>query len=175
MSGRIAQLRLQAVLGDALAAFHGAGGHILGICNGFQILSRLGLLPAGSLIENASGRFQCQWARLEVRDRRSPFLAKLPDAFELPVAHAEGRFVAPDDLAATYLADGLAPLTYPDEVNGSQAGIAALQSPDGRVFGLMPHPERFLHPRHHYDPDWAGHPTAGWGRLFFDGVAAALA
>ncbi len=173
MAGRIAQLRIEARLGDALRSFADGGGHILGVCNGFQILLKLGLLPTGSLIDNTSGRFMCRWAGLNVTDRRSPFLKHLPDHFELPVAHAEGRFVAADGLAAEYVAQGLAPLIYENDINGSSERIAAVQSENGRVFGLMPHPERFMERRHHYDADWADSPR-GWGFLFFQGLAEEL-
>ncbi len=175
MAGRIAQLQAEAKLGNALKEFAAAGGHVLGVCNGFQILVKLGLLPVGSLIDNTSGRFLCRWAGLKVEDRRSPFLAQLPDTFELPVAHAEGRFVAPPGKAAEYRANGLAALTYTEDINGSTEAIAAVQSENGRVFGLMPHPERFLQKRHHYDPDWSGDQEHGWGYYFFKGLADSLA
>jgi len=175
MAGRIAQLQLEAKLGGALRDFAARGGYVLGVCNGFQILVKLGLLPSGSLINNTSGRFICRWAGLRVNDRRSPFLKHLPDEFELPVAHAEGRFVAPGGLAAQYLRDGRAALTYTSDINGSSEAIAAVQSENGRVFGLMPHPERFLAKSHHYDPDWRGGPdNRGWGYWFFLGLAEAL-
>jgi phosphoribosylformylglycinamidine synthase len=174
MAGRIAQLQTEARLGPALKDFAAAGGHVLGVCNGFQILVKLGLLPEGSLIDNTSGRFMCRWAGLKVVDRRSPFLACLPDEFELPVAHAEGRFVAPGNRAAEYLENGLAALTYTSDINGSTHAIAAVQSENGRVFGLMPHPERFIHKRHHYDPDWSGDGQWGWGYHFFRGLAESL-
>ncbi len=174
MAGRIAQLQTESKVGDSLRTFAAGGGYVLGVCNGFQILVKLGLLPAGSLIDNTSGRFLCRWTRLRKQDNRSPFLQLLPDEFELPVAHAEGRFVAPDGLAAEYRCNGLAALTYVEDINGSSAGIAGLQSENGRIFGLMPHPERFLYRRHHYDPDWNGHPEWGWGYFFFLGLAQAL-
>ena len=176
MAGRIAQLQADAKLGKALQEFAAAGGFVLGVCNGFQILVKLGLLPVGSLIDNTSGRFLCRWAGLQIKDRRSPFLAHLPDTFELPVAHAEGRFVAPDGLAAAYLANGHAALTYTEDINGSSECIAGVQSENGRVFGLMPHPERFLLKQHHYNPDWQGESESewGWGYYFFKGVADAL-
>ena len=83
----------QAKLGERLKAFVANGGYVLGICNGFQILTQLDLLPRGSLIHNTSGRFICRWAPLKKNGNTSPFLKALPDNFELPVAHAEGRFV----------------------------------------------------------------------------------
>jgi phosphoribosylformylglycinamidine synthase len=166
MAGRLAQLETELRLGDSLRGFLDGGGYLLGICNGFQILSKLGILPAGSLIDNAGGRFQCQWVTLENRAPESPFLRRVPATFELPIAHAEGRFVTADPAVAEgYLARGLAALTYRDDVNGSMAGIAGLQDETGRAFGLMPHPERFLFRRHHYDPDWHGG-DGDWGAGF---------
>ncbi|MEM8952536.1 MAG: phosphoribosylformylglycinamidine synthase I [Verrucomicrobiota bacterium] len=176
MAGRLAQLELQRRIGDALKAFVAGGGYALGICNGFQILTKLGLLPEGSLIDNASGRFQCQWVGLKKQSARSPYLSALPDKFELPVAHAEGRFVAVDpEVAEGYLGEGLVALTYAEDVNGSSAGIAGLQDETRRVLGLMPHPERFLYLENHYDPDWSGHGEWGWGYFFFKGIYDAIA
>ena len=109
MAGRLAQLETELRLGDSLRGFLGGGGYVLGICNGFQILTKLGILPPGSLIDNASGRFQCQWVTLENRAPDSPFLRGMPATFELPVANAEGRFVTADPAEAeSYLARGLA-------------------------------------------------------------------
>ncbi len=170
MSGRIAQLITKNKLGDSLRRFIDAGGYALGICNGFQILTQLDLLPKASLIHNTSGRFQCRWAPLKKNGgKASPFLSALPEQFELPVAHAEGRVVTAQGDAAQYVKNGLAPLLYGEDVNGSSERIAGLQDETGRVFGLMPHPERFLFKAHHYDPDWnaAEH---GWGYYFFKGA-----
>ncbi len=183
MSGRLAQLVTQSQLGDALVRHHEGGGFTMGICNGFQILTKLGLLPTASLIDNVSERFVCRWAQLNVVNPTSPYLQGLPARFELPVAHAEGRFVAPPGMAEQYVAQGLAALTYQDNYNGSQQAIAALQDATGRAFGLMPHPERFVFKRHHYDPDWNGHVGGaaaaeeghGWGYAMFRSVAQAIA
>lgn len=174
MSGRIAQLTTKAKLGDRLRGFVDGGGHALGICNGFQILAQLDLLPKASLIHNTSGRFQCRWAPLKKNGPRvSPFLRALPEEFELPVAHAEGRVVTAAGDAAQYVKSGLAPLLYGEDVNGSTERIAGLQDETGRVFGLMPHPERFLFKAHHYDPDWSG-AERGWGYYFFKGAHEAM-
>ena len=93
LAGKLAQLELESSAGYDLRSFTAQGGYILGICNGFQILLHLGLLPDGALIENESGRFICKWTGLQKTDVSSPYLAGLPDEFELPIAHAEGRFV----------------------------------------------------------------------------------
>ena len=157
MSGRIASLVTEQKIGATLKDFRDNGGYILGICNGFQILTQLDLLPAGSLVENASGRFQCQWVKMKNLAPKSPFLSRCPDEFELPIAHAEGRLVTKDAAeAGGYVKSGAAALVYTDDVNGSFERIAGLTDESGRVFGLMPHPERFMKARDHYDPDWNG-------------------
>jgi len=170
MAGRIAQLVAERRLGNAIEQFIGSGGYVLGICNGFQILTKIGVLPQGSLIDNASGRFQCRWVKLKSVQRENPFLAELPEELELPIAHAEGRFVAPEGKAEEYLARGLVTLQYADDVNGSSLRIAGLQDETGRVFGLMPHPERFLYRSHHYDPDWTNGNEYGYGYHFFRSI-----
>jgi phosphoribosylformylglycinamidine synthase len=174
MSGRIAKLMTQQRLGEELRAFVKRGGYVLGICNGFQILTQLELLPRGSLIHNQSGRFICRWVPLKKNSTRSPYLALLPEHFELPVAHAEGRFVGEDGDAEKYVKEGQGALLYGTDFNGSSAGIAGLQDETGRVFGLMPHPERFVSKDTHYDRDW-NKADKGWGYYLFKGVAEALA
>jgi len=173
MSGRFAKLRIMQKLGTALEDYLAKGGYALGICNGFQILTQLGLLPEGSLVDNVSGRFQCQWAGLKVTAPDSFYLQGIPSEFELPIAHAEGRFVAPEGKAAEYLAKGLVTLQYVEDVNGAHERIAGIQDETGRVFGLMPHPERFLTQTQHYDRDWSHHhgdAEWGWGYHFFKSI-----
>ncbi len=170
MAARFAQLEIERRLGDALHAFRDGGGFLLGICNGFQILMRLGILPAGSLVDNVSERFVCKWVPLRREVSDSPFLQSLPEGFELPIAHAEGRLVTKDESdASRYLDEGLAALRYEQDVNGSYEQIAGLQDSQRRVLGLMPHPERFIYRDQHYDRDWeqAEH---GWGYYLFDSI-----
>ena len=172
MAGRIAKLITEQRIGSTLREFRDNGGYLLGICNGFQILTQLDLLPEASLVENTSGRFQCSWVTLENRAPDSPFLSQLPEKFEFPIAHAEGRLVTRTaEEAANYRENNLAALTYAEDVNGSFEQIAGLQDESGRVFGLMPHPERFLRKRDHYDPDWTGSQDdeggAGWGSGYY--------
>jgi phosphoribosylformylglycinamidine synthase subunit PurQ / glutaminase len=174
MSGRFAKLTTLSKLGDGLKKYIERGGYAMGICNGFQILTQLGLLPEGSLIHNTSGRFMCRWAGLK-KNSESPYLQGLPAEFELPVAHAEGRFVSIDDAAGNYVKNGRAALLYTSDVNGSTHQIAGLQDETGRVFGLMPHPERFISRQHHYDPDWQGDAQHGWGYYMFKSVHEAIA
>ncbi len=174
MSGRIAQLMTKHRLGDQLQSFVAGGGYAMGICNGFQILTQLDLLPRGSLLHNTTGRFICRWVGLK-KNAASPYLNGLPDEFELPIAHAEGRLVGVGDDCASYVANGRAALLYSENVNGSSEGIAGLQDDTGRVFGLMPHPERFLTRSQHYDKDWQGKEGDwGWGYHIFKSVRQAM-
>ncbi len=173
-SGRLAQMETERFIGDALHKHHANGGFILGICNGFQILTKLGILPKASLIDNKSERFECMWDRLIKVSQTSPFLQGLPDEFELPSAHAEGRLVTNPGDAEKYLAEGLVALQYADNHNGSASRIAGLQDKTGRAMGLMPHPERFVTPDRHYDRDWAGNSDWGWGYFFFKSAFDAL-
>ncbi len=148
---------------DELIKFIRAGRFILGICNGFQFLVRLGLLPNTSghfeqeaaLEPNDSGHFEDRWVYCRVNPKnKTPFLHGL-DIFPVPVRHGEGKLVLTpaaettvvrDGLdALTYcLADGSPATTYPANPNGSVRQIAALTDPSGHVLGMMPHPEAFL-------------------------------
>jgi phosphoribosylformylglycinamidine synthase I len=185
-AGRILAARLGTVLGESLRRFHDRGGLVLGICNGFQVLVRAGLLPCkgamgrATLAHNESGRFEARWVRLAVRPGPCPFLSdRSPATIELPVAHGEGRFVpsSPADLAALDRAgqivlqyadaQGRPTADYPANPNGSPAAIAGLCDPTGRIFGLMPHPERFVDPWHH--PRWTR--RIGQDRESGDGLA----
>lgn len=165
-AGRILATRLKA-LDDALRRFHDRGGLILGICNGFQVLVKAGLLPGpfrATITHNDSGRFECRWVRLVATSPgRSPFL---PDdqPIELPVAHGEGKFMAESpealealdasgQLALRYVDDAGQPTErYPANPNGAPRGVAGVIDATGRIFGLMPHPERFVEFIHH--PRW---------------------
>ena len=189
-AGRIFATRLGTVLGDALRRFHDRGGLVLGICNGFQVLVRAGLLPGGpaagasTLTRNDSGRFEARWVRLAGRPGLSPFITRA-EPIELPVAHGEGKFLTarPEALAALdaagqvvlrYVDEKGSPTeTYPANPNGSPGGLAGVCDPTGRTFGLMPHPERFVDPLHH--PRWTrrGTDAAPDGlRLFLNAVQA---
>jgi phosphoribosylformylglycinamidine synthase len=168
-AGRILATRIGIVLGDALRRFHDRGGLVLGICNGFQVLVRGGLLPGGpspckaTLAHNDSGRFEARWVRLLPRPGLSPFVS-FSEPIELPVAHGEGQFLTaePDHLDRLEH-DGQIVLRYADlqnrptreypaNPNGSAHAVAGVCDPTGRIFGLMPHPERFVDPWHH--PRW---------------------
>jgi phosphoribosylformylglycinamidine synthase len=185
-SGRVLANRLRYRLADALARFVDDGGHVIGICNGFQTISKLGLLPAlgrrkgdplasqqVSIVDNDRLGYRNAWVRLGV-------VAPSPCAFTrgssgeplaVPARHGEGKIVFADDATQqTAWQSGLVPLVYvdanaapteawPDNPNGSAKGAAALCDTTGRVFGVMPHPEAFLYPQNH--PDFTRWRAAG--------------
>ncbi len=164
-------------LGDALRGFVAAGRPVLGICNGFQVLTRAGLLP-GALGHNVGGHFDCRWVELAAPPSRSIWTAGLAgtaDVVHCPIAHGEGRYVHPDPDALA--AAGQVALRYtgpnPDTANpnGSVADIAGVCDPTGLVLGLMPHPEDHVTVRQHPRSHRGGGGTAHLGlRLFEAGV-----
>jgi phosphoribosylformylglycinamidine synthase len=167
-AGRMWSLALSHGVGDAITSFVAAGKPVIGICNGFQVLTRTGLLP-GSLGHNASGHFQCQWVQLDVPASRCIWTDGL-QPIECPIAHGEGRYVHSDIDALT--AAGQVALTYRTNPNGSQREIAGVCDQSGVVLGLMPHPENHVLARQH------PHASRGAGRglalaLFQNGVTHA--
>ena len=140
-------------LGEPLARFVASGRPVLGICNGFQALLRLGLLTGGSLATNASGHFECRWIWMDrPAAAHSPLLDGI-DRIAMPIGHGEGRFIADDaatlremqargQVALAYCDAAGNPGAYPVNPNGSEGAVAALTNPAGNVLGLMPHPER---------------------------------
>lgn len=186
-SGRALARRLRrAPVGQAISRFVGEGKLVWGVCNGFQTLVQMGLLPEGcSLAPNASGRFECRWVRLQAQAASPCLFTKGLDKLELPVRHGEGRLVgAPAaELIPLQYCDASGPThNYPENPNGSVQAAAALCDPSGRVFGLMPHPEAFLRSTQH--PEWTRHkeltrrfgttfPVEGSGLAFFRNAVAA--
>lgn len=173
-AGRVFGLELRHGLAERLGAFVDRGGHVLGVCNGFQVLVESGLFERESgartipprnvaLTNNASNRFECRWVSMRAEDSACAWLAGM-GVMPVPVAHGEGRFVPRDDATLTRLrakrqialryvrADGSPARGYPDNPNGSIDDIAGVCDPTGRVLGLMPHPERNLTPWNH--PQW---------------------
>jgi phosphoribosylformylglycinamidine synthase len=133
---------------DAVRAFASAGGPVLGICNGFQILCEAGLLP-GVLCRNASLTFVCRDVPLRVERSDTLFTARCETGHRLsiPVKHGEGRYYADPDLLADLEANGQVVLRYDgDNPNGSVADIAGVVNATGNVMGLMPHPEHAVDP-----------------------------
>ena len=173
-AGRILANQVVHHLYDAVRDFVNQGKLVLGICNGFQVLVKMGLLPgidasgrqeSVTITYNDSDKFEDRWVYLAPRTDRCVFIEKGRRIY-LPIAHGEGKVVTTDDatlkklidddhVAFTYVdADGNEG-PYPVNPNGSLASIAGLTDSTGRILGLMPHPERFVHPTHH--PRWTRH------------------
>ncbi len=136
----------------ALQRFAAAGGLVLGICNGFQVLAECGLLP-GALVRNQGGVFRCEWVHLRVERADTPFtlLYKPQEVVRMPIAHGDGRYYAPTELLAQLERGRQVVFRYVDREgratseanpNGSCNGVAGIVNASGNVLGLMPHPER---------------------------------
>jgi len=166
---------------------------ILGVCNGFQLLVKMGLLPGFdknydqrivSLTYNDSGKFEDRWVELCVNEKSPCGLTKNLSGLYYPIRHGEGKFVSKDDQTLARIQDenlvalqyaspetGRPTQEYPHNPNGSPAAIAGICDPTGRIFGLMPHPEAFLHRTNH--PRWTREelPEEGQGvALFRNGI-----
>ena len=169
-AGAIFAARLKAIAMRALKNFVDEGKIIIGVCNGFQVLIELGLLPAvddisdkpeAALMTNDSNRFECRWTYLK-KENNGIFTKDVPSIISLPVAHAEGKFVTDEktlekiivnkQIAFKYVKPDGSKADYPWNPNGSMEDIAAITNPQGNVLGIMPHPERAFFPYQH--PDW---------------------
>jgi phosphoribosylformylglycinamidine synthase len=140
-AGRMFALQLEHRVGDALREFVATGKPVIGICNGFQVLTRTGLLP-GALGHNESGHFQCQWVRLHAPASRCIWTREIA-SIDCPIAHGEGRYTHPDPTGLD--AAGQVALRYSAvNPNGSIDAIAGVCDPSGVVLGLMPHPENHV-------------------------------
>jgi phosphoribosylformylglycinamidine synthase subunit PurQ / glutaminase len=132
---------------DAVIEFAREGGPVLGICNGFQILTEAHLLP-GALQKNRGLTFLCKPVELEVTSDRSVLTAgvTLGSKLTIPINHFEGNYTCDDKTLDELRADGRIVLRYVDNPNGSVDSIAGITNAAGNVVGLMPHPERAVHP-----------------------------
>jgi len=196
-AGVIGGMQLRFRLQDALQQFLERDTLILGICNGFQLVLKSGLLPDGAaglarteppdvtLTWNTNGRYTARWVHLRVTRSDCIFFQGM-ESLELPIAHAEGRIAVREPgvieqlrtgrrVAAVYATppgtaavDEDGILPFPHNPNGSTANIAALCDPSGRILGMMPHPERYLFGTQH--PQWTRRELAetGDGRRIFD-------
>lgn len=152
---RAGAMAARAPIMRAIADFAEAGGLVLGVCNGFQILTEAGLLP-GALLGNAAGRFICRDVPLAVENANTPFTRGFREQREtlMPIAHAGGRYFASDKELDALENEGRVVLRYRDNPNGSARAIAGIINARGNVMGLMPHPERAA------DPSFGG--MGGW-------------
>ena len=186
-SGKILSNEIKYKLGENVKKFALTGKPIIGICNGFQILVKMGLLPKLKIFEqtstlsyNDSSKFECRWVYLKTQkfNNRTTCLwtRDLPDIITLPVAHGEGKFIADkkildeieknNQVVFRYCDKHGNKAGYPLDPNGSLNEIAGICNDKGNIFGLMPHPERYVyglqHPaRESYDG------TFGWGKKIF--------
>jgi phosphoribosylformylglycinamidine synthase len=172
-AGVILATRLLYNIGEDLLSFIEAGKLVISICNGFQALVNLGLLPGFdgdyrsrqvALIGNDCGNFRDQWVHLSINQESPCIFTRGLEMLELPVRHGEGKFYAEPAVIRRLSRDNQVVLRYsdsqghaagghfPENPNGSIEDIAGICDPTGRVFGLMPHPEAFNHWTNH--PDW---------------------
>lgn len=139
---------------------------VLGVCNGFQILTEVGLLP-GALLRNAGIRFVCRDVPLTVASSQTAFTSRY-DADEeivIPVAHHDGNYFADDETLDRLEGEGRVAFRYAEDVNGSARAIAGIVNEAGNVLGMMPHPERMVEPAH----------GGTDGRKLFEGLVEAIA
>jgi phosphoribosylformylglycinamidine synthase subunit PurQ / glutaminase len=131
----------------AVVAAAERGVAVLGVCNGFQVLTEAGLLP-GALLRNAGQRFICRTVALTVENAASPFTAGYTagETIRIPVAHHDGNYYADADTLDRLEGEGHVAFRYAETVNGSARDIAGVLSANGRVLGMMPHPERAIEP-----------------------------
>ena len=184
-SGKILANEIKNNLSADLIEFSSKGRPIIGICNGFQILVKMGLLPdmafsqSATLSYNDSSKFECGWVYLKTASK-SPCLwtKNLPEIISLPIAHGEGKFIAKNGIVLDeteknnqavfrYCSKDGSKAQYPLDPNGSERQIAGICDKSGTILGLMPHPERYVfalqHPsRESYDGKY------GWGKIIFE-------
>ncbi len=173
-AGVIQAVRMKKHAGDRIATFVEDGNLVLGICNGFQTIVNMGLLPgfdndyqtrATALTYNDCGNFRDDWVHLAIDSESPCVFTRGMTHVELPIRHGEGKLVAAEEtlsrlkqnrqVVCRYASsDGSAANgRFPENPNGSMDDIAGICDPTGRIFGLMPHPEAYNHPTNH--PDWS--------------------
>ena len=156
---------LKKILGESVEEFLHSGKLVLGVCNGFQVLVKLGVLPnterkfsaEATLTTNSSGKFESRWVKLKTNPKSPCVFTKGLNMIDMPVAHGEGNFtpaniltfgkiIKNNQIALQYVDNkGFPTVEYPQNPNGAFASIAGISDESGRALGLMPHPERFLY------------------------------
>jgi len=182
-AGKILANEIKYKLRDQFLQFIEKENLIVGICNGFQVLVKCGILPGingcfeeqtVSLVANDSERFEDRWVYLKVHPARSVFTNGMKNIITLPVAHTEGKFVTKSDdilkrieglVVFQYADEQGGDAQYPQNPNGSVLNIAGITDQTGRILGLMPHPERFFSCIQH--PNHCRNRTPGYGDGFF--------
>lgn len=186
-SGKILSNEIKNKLGDNVKKFALSGKPIIGICNGFQILAKMGLLPKPEKFEqistlsyNDSNKFECRWVYLKTEkkqgDTKCIWTKGIPDVISLPVAHGEGKFIADEkvlkeieeksQVVFRYCDKDGSRTQYPKDPNGSMNAIAGICNEKGNVFGLMPHPERYVYALQHPAREGCDG-VYGWGKQIF--------
>jgi phosphoribosylformylglycinamidine synthase len=162
---RCGAIAAQSPVSRAVQAHAARGGFVLGVCNGFQVLTEMRLLP-GVLMRNAGLRFVCKSVALRVGTVASPFTSAYAagQVLDIPIAHHDGNYTADTETLARLKGEDRVAFTYVDNPNGSQADIAGVLSENRRVLGMMPHPERAVD---------AGHGGTD-GRGLFESLIGAL-
>ena len=186
-AGKIMANELKLRLGEDMRKFVDEGRLILGICNGFQVLVKAGILPdlpgqstqPLTLTNNDSGKFECRWVYLQANEASPCVFPRGISTLYLPVAHGEGKVMAEPAIidklnAVLYYADetGNTGAGYPHNPNGSVRNIAGICDTSGRIFALMPHPERFIRWTQH--PRWTRETPRNCGdglQIFINAVA----
>jgi len=169
-AGKILANELKLKLYKPLEKYVKEGKLLIGICNGFQVLVKSGLLPGNEAVmgiqeatlgHNLSGRFQCEWVSLFKEKSKAKWLDHLPKTFDLPIAHGEGRFMAKNSGTLRKLGqNGQVIFRYKGRnPNGSDQAIAGICNIAGNVVGLMPHPERYIDSTQH--PAWTSRKITG--------------
>lgn len=140
---RCGAIAAQSPIGAAVRAHAARGGYVLGICNGFQVLTEMGLLP-GALMRNAGLKFICKPVELRVATKDSAFTNgyELGQKVTIPIAHHDGNYTADAETLSRLKGEDRIAFTYCDNPNGSANSIAGILSENRRVLGMMPHPER---------------------------------
>ncbi len=172
-AGVIQAVKLKTHIGEDLLDFVATGKLVIGICNGFQALVNLGLLPgmdqdytqrSVSVTYNDCGNFQDRWVHLKANEKSPCVFTKNISMADFPIRHGEGKFIADPDMIRKIAQQGQIVFQYADKdgnpakgkfplnPNGSLEDIAGICDPTGRIFGLMPHPEGYNHFTNH--PDW---------------------
>jgi phosphoribosylformylglycinamidine synthase len=185
-AGKVLANEFRLKLRDQLARFVESKKPVIGVCNGFQVLVKSGLLPGFDAVDaeqtvtlalNDSNKFQCLWTTLRHEKSAATWLDGLSTTLELPIAHGEGKFLtaSPKILESLKKNKQIVFRYDPVNPNGSEQSIAGVCNKAGNVVGLMPHPERFVSRYQH--PNWTNRPTKlgtefGDGRAFWEKAVA---